>query len=223
MKSAGPNTSASSRGEHPAICSTPASPAASSIWASIPIPPCGRPAACSTLAEQQVQPGDVVGATHLGQDRACPAAARRARQRRPRPGRPTGCGAVHPHGPDLAAPVPGLQRGGHIGPRFVFRIRRDRVFQVEQDLVSVEARGFVQKSRTTARHRNAGPPWPGHPPPHPFICALASYSSTAADTATLSESAEPSIGIPIRRKPDACQGGEIPYRSLPTTSAVRPL
>ncbi len=40
----------------------------------------------------------------------------------------------------------------------------------------------------------------------PAFCARASYSRTDADTATLSESAEPSIGIPTRRYPASYQG-----------------
>ena len=57
---------------------------------------------------------------------------------------------------------------------------------------------------------------------HPDCRARASYSSTEADTDTLSESAVPSIGTATRSKPCSYQPGEIPYRSDPTTSATRP-
>ena len=62
MKSAGPNTSVSSRSDDPAMASTAASPRASSIWASIPIRPGLQARGLLDLAEQQVQPGDLIRA-----------------------------------------------------------------------------------------------------------------------------------------------------------------
>ncbi len=63
MKSAGPNTSDTSRGDAAAIASTAARPAASSIWASMPIAPGGRPATCSawpsSTSSQQTAEGEV--------------------------------------------------------------------------------------------------------------------------------------------------------------------
>jgi hypothetical protein len=47
MKSAGPKMMVSTRGEAPAMASTLTSPRAFSIWASMPIPPTGRPSVFS--------------------------------------------------------------------------------------------------------------------------------------------------------------------------------
>lgn len=60
-----------------------------------------------------------------------------------------------------------------------------------------------------------GAPFPGAPLPpaaahQPSWRARASYSRTDADTETLSESAEPSIGTTTRSKPCPYQGLEMP-------------
>ena len=110
------------------------------------------------LAEQQVQPAHLVRPGDLGQgDRV-----------QVRPGLldhvdhvavgPPGSRAVDPHGDDLAPPVTRGERGDDVGPRVVLGVGRDRVLEVEQDLVRGQALGLGQETRAAARYRQAGPP-----------------------------------------------------------------
>ena len=66
MKSAGPKTSETSRLDEAAIASTAARPAASSIWASIPTVPAGKPAACSTWTSSTSSQTTAAGELTLG-------------------------------------------------------------------------------------------------------------------------------------------------------------
>ena len=66
MKSAGPKTSETSRADEAAIASTAASPAASSIWASILTVPAGSPAACSTWPSSTSSQTTAAGELTLG-------------------------------------------------------------------------------------------------------------------------------------------------------------
>ena len=66
MKSAGPNTSVSSRGDEPAMASTLTRPRAFSICASMPIRPTAQPDGLLDLGEQRVEPDDLVGSCTLG-------------------------------------------------------------------------------------------------------------------------------------------------------------
>ena len=78
MKSAGPNTSASSRPDAAAISSTAASPLASSICASMPIRPGSRPVACSSWPSSRSSQRTWSGAATLGStitSRLAPAAS----------------------------------------------------------------------------------------------------------------------------------------------------
>ena len=66
MKSAGPNTSETRRGEAAAIASTAASPAASSICASIPTRPAGWPVACSAWVSSRSSQTTAAGELTFG-------------------------------------------------------------------------------------------------------------------------------------------------------------
>jgi len=195
MKSAGPKTSASSRGEDAAICSTAVSPRASSICASIPMRPSARPVACSTWPSSRSSQATWSGPVNLGQDDRVQV----------RPGllghvdhvtvSPSGGRVVDPHGDDLAAPLARGQRGDDVGPRLSFRVRRDRVFEVEQNLVRGQALGLGQEPRAAAWHRQAGAPGlvdACHvPPPGVTICSSGPAPRTAAPPRTPRRSASP--------------------------------
>lgn len=65
--------------------------------------------------------------------------------------------------------------------------------------------------RTSPGGEHVSSPPHGSPRPYqPFFCASASYSRIDADTDTLSESADPSMGIPTRLQPASYHGLDTP-------------
>jgi hypothetical protein len=156
MKSAGPNTSETSRPDEAAIASP-------GRVLDLRLDPDGsgrQPGRLLDLAEQHIEPDDGGGRADLGQHQRVDRAGGGPDHRDhvlvgPRRGR-----AVHPHGDELAAETARLQRGhgelagGGLGGR------GDGVLEVEHHLVGGYVPRLGQEPLAARRHRHAGPARP---------------------------------------------------------------
>ena len=151
MKSAGPKMIVSTRGDAVAIASTLIRPSAFSICASIPIRPTSRPTDLLDLGQQQVEGDDLLGGLHLRQHDAVEVGAGALDDLDHVAVRPLRRPVVDPDDADLVAPAAGVERLDDGAAGVDLGDRRDRVLQVEEDLVGVEALGLLQEARVRAR------------------------------------------------------------------------